>query len=76
MDKRFELNEKGMVTKEIGDGYQVPVSMSAWKDIRYYVKRDGKQIGWIATDLSRAEGTSSTHTFWLNQMLEAMRSAK
>lgn len=76
MEKQFELNEKGLVVKETGEGYAVAVNMKEWNGKRYYVTRDNKQIGWIATDLSKAEGTTSTHTHWLNQMVKAMKAAQ
>jgi hypothetical protein len=76
MDKTYEFNANGLVTKEIGAGYQVAVTMKEWNGTRYYVTRDNKKIGWIATDFSKVEGTTSTHTLWLNQMIKAIKAGK
>lgn len=78
--ERYELNEKGLVVSEtLQNGDKIEISFKIWdgskagKTNRWYVKRAGEQIGWIAEDLSKAEGKTSTNTHYLNLMIKAMQ---
>jgi hypothetical protein len=73
MKKNYGFNSDGLVNREYNDSYDIKVSFKLWNNTRYYVTRDNKQIGWVSTDLNTTNGTTSTHTHYLNEMVNAIK---
>jgi len=77
MTKTYGFDTNGLVNSESVEGsYKINVTFKAWNGTRYYVTRDGKQIGWVSIDLTTAKGTTSTHEYYLNQMINAINTNK
>jgi len=72
--KKYGFDLNGLVNNESTADYNIKVIFKIWNNSRYYVTRDGKTIGWISIDLSETNGTTSTHKFYLDQMVKAIKS--
>lgn len=71
----YRINEEtGLIEAEILEsGKEIRINMKNWKDLRYYITRNGQQIGWISKDLTEGKGQrSSTNQFYIDQMIEAL----
>lgn len=70
------------ITGEIlPSGTIVDINLNMWSSPdgnvnRYYVSRGGKKIGWIAQELDKCNGNSSTEQHWVNNIMMAMQQAK
>lgn len=71
--------EDGLVVSEtLPSGKELKITMKYWESPdkrlkRYYVERDGEQIGWISADKKEGKGQrSSTNQTYINRMIEAL----
>ena len=71
--------EDGLVVSEtLPSGKELKITMKYWESPdkrvkRYYVDRDGEQIGWISADKKEGKGQrSSTNQTYINRMIEAL----
>jgi len=71
--------EDGLVVSEtLPSGKELKIKMKYWESPdkrlkRYYVERDGEQIGWISADKKEGKGQrSSTNQTYINRMIEAL----
>jgi hypothetical protein len=73
MEKQYSFDSNGLVNREYTDSYDIKITFKAWNGTRYYVTRDGKQIGWVSMDLNATNGTTSTHKHYLDMMVKAIK---
>lgn len=71
--------EDGLVVSEtLPSGKELKITMKYWESPdkrlkRYYVERDGEQIGWISADKKEGKGQrSSTNQTYINRMIEVL----
>ena len=71
--------EDGLVVSEtLPSGKELKITMKYWESPdkrlkRYYVERDGEQIGWISENKKEGKGQrSSTNQTYINRIIEAL----
>ena len=70
--------EDGLVVSEtLPSGKELKITMKYWespdkKIKRFYVTRDGEQIGWISEDKKEGKGKTSTNQTYINRIIKAM----